>query len=143
MPRAGRRSGRHLNPCARLGRMGWAVPIPRDPNGDVKAPAFVVFDFASYADQKIFSSDSDLEIVCDGKTNFSGKAHLLLPNSVSEGGNAQFLTAQIPFEQFAKMGDARSLKVKLNARQFDLSPEAIAALRRMAAYVSQPHSPGG
>ena len=110
----------------------------RDPNGDVKAPAFVVFDFASYADQKIFSSDSDLEIVCDGKTNFTGKAHLLLPNSVSEGGNAQFLTAQIPFEQFAKMGDARSLKVKLNARQFDLSPEAIAALRRMAAYVLPP-----
>src|SRR5438105_14415932 len=110
----------------------------RDPNGDVKAPAFVVFDFASYADQKIFSSDSDLEIVCDGKTNFSGKAHLLLPNSGSESGKAQFLTAQIPFEQFAKMGDARSLKVKLNARQFDLSPEAIAALRRMAAYVLPP-----
>ncbi len=110
----------------------------RDPNGDVKAPAFVVFDFASYADQKIFSSDSDLEIVCDGKSDFSGKAHLLLPNSGSEGSNTQFLTAQIPFEQFAKMGDARSLKVKLNARQFDLSPEAIAALRRMASYAMPP-----
>src|SRR5207253_9394861 len=100
--------------------------------------SFVVFYFSAYADQKLVSSYSDLEIVCDGKSDFSGKAHLLLPNSGSEGGNAQFLTAQIPFEPFVKMGDARSLKVKLNARQFDLSPEAIAALRQMAAYVLPP-----
>ena len=116
----------------------------RDLNVKVAAPAFVVFDFASYADRRIFSSDSDLEIVRDGKTDFSGKAHLLSPqNSGSQGNNAQFLTAQIPFVQFAKMGEARSLRVKLNAKQFDVSPDAIAALRRMAAYVSQPHSPGG
>jgi len=111
----------------------------RDPNGKISAPALVGFDFASYADPKLFSSDSSLEIVCDGQTNFSGKAHLLLPgDSRSEGNSAQFLTAQIPFAQFAKMGESRSVKVKLNARQFDLSPEAIAALRRMAAYVTPP-----
>lgn len=115
----------------------------RDPNGDVVAPAFVVFDFASYADRGIFSSDSDLEIVCDGKTNFSGKAHLLTKDSSSEGSKAQFLTAEVPFEQFAKMGDARNLKVKLNERQFDVTPEAIAALRRMSAYIPQSHSLGG
>ncbi|HEX7720883.1 MAG TPA: hypothetical protein VF397_01910 [Pyrinomonadaceae bacterium] len=116
----------------------------RAPNGKVAAPAFVVFDFASYADRRIFSSDSDLEIVCDGKTDFSGKAHLLSPqNSNSEGNNAQFLTAQIPFAQFAKMGEASSLKLKLDATQFDVGPEAIAALRRMAAYVTPPLRTGG
>jgi hypothetical protein len=116
----------------------------RDPNGKVTAPAFVVFDFASYADQRIFSSDSHLEIVCDGKTEFSGKAHLLSPqDSASKGNNGQFLTAEIPFAQFAKMGDASSLKVKLDAKQFDVSPEAIAALRRMAAYVTPPLRTGG
>jgi len=116
----------------------------RDPNGKVAAPAFVVFDFASYGDRKIFSSDSHLEIVCDGTTEFSGKAHLLSPqNSGSEGNNAQFLTAQIPFAQFAKMGEASNLKVKLDATQFDVSPEAIAALRRMAAHVLPPPGTGG
>lgn len=105
-----------------------------DPNAKVMAPAFVVFDLASYADRRIFSSDGDLEIISDGQTDFSGKAHLLSPDLASESNKAQFLTAQIPFEQFAKMGAAHSVKVKLNARQFDLSPEAIAALRRMAAY---------
>jgi hypothetical protein len=110
----------------------------RDPNGKVAAPAFVVFDFASYADRRIFSSDSDMEIICDGTTCFSGKAHLLSPDSGSQGNNAQFLTAQIPFAQFARMGEASSLKVKLDATQFDVSPEAIAALRRMAAYVIPP-----
>jgi len=115
----------------------------RDPNGKVAAPAFVVFDFASYADRRVFSSDSHLEIVCDGKTDFSGKAHLLSPQNSSEGNNAQFLTAQIPFAQFAKMGEASSLKVKLDATQFDVSPEAIAALRRMAAHVLPPPGTGG
>jgi len=115
----------------------------RDPNGKVAAPAFVVFDFASYADRRIFSSDSDLEIVCDGKTDYSGKAHLLSPQNSSEGNNAQFLTAQIPFAQFAKMGEASSLKVKLDATQFDVSPEAIAALRRMAAHVLPPPGTSG
>ncbi|HBB93760.1 MAG TPA: hypothetical protein DC054_00055 [Blastocatellia bacterium] len=109
-----------------------------DPNAKVMAPAFVVFDFASYADRRIFSSDSDLEIISDGQTDFSGKAHLLSPDLARASNNAQFLTAQIPFEQFAKMGAARSLKVKLNGRQFDVSPEAIAALRRMAAYAMPP-----
>lgn len=110
----------------------------RDPNAKVIAPAFVVFDFASYADRRTFSSDSDLEIISDGQTDFSGKAHLLLPDSAGASNNAQFLTAQIPFEQFAKMGAAHSLKVKLNAREFDLGPEAITALRRMAAYAMPP-----
>lgn len=110
----------------------------RDPNAKVIAPAFVVFDFASYGDRRIFSSDSDLEIISDGQADFSGKAHLLSPDSASASNNAQFLTAQIPFEQFAKMGAARSLKVKLNARQFDVGPEAITALRRMAAYAMPP-----
>jgi len=106
----------------------------RNPNGKTAAPALVGFDFASYADRKIFSVHTKLEIRCDDQLTFAGDAHLLSPeDSGSDGSTAQFLTAQIPFAQFAQMGNAREVKINLGRKQFTLTPEDIDALRRMAA----------
>lgn len=120
--------------------------VKGDARGPVKhaaPPSAVVFDFASYADQKAFSADAKLEILCDGKSDFSGKARLLLPKaSGSEGSNAQFLTAEIPFYQFFRMAEARHVTVKLDNQQYQLSPEAIAALKRIAGYVVPPVDDG-
>ena len=109
----------------------------RGPGRSATAPRLVTFDFASYADRPIFSADSKLEITCDGARGFSGNAHLLKPQeSGSEGSKAQFLMAEIPFDQFVKIGEAHQVQMKLNDQKYDLSPEAIAALKRMAGFVN-------
>jgi hypothetical protein len=110
----------------------------RDANRSL--PESVVFDFASYADSKVFPADARLDIRCDEVGVFSGSARLLTPqDSGSEGSTAQFLTAQIPVPQFSKMGTARQVKLKLGSKDFELSTEDVKALRTMSGYLSQPH----
>ena len=105
-----------------------------------RAPDSVVFDFASYADTKVFPGDAPLNIRFDGIVVFSGTARLLTPqDSASEGSTAQFLTAQIPAAQFSKIGTARQVELKLGGKDFELSTEDVKALRAMSLYISQPH----
>jgi len=112
-----------------------------DSNSKLGEPSLVVVDFASYADRKIFPENIKLEIRCDGVPAFSGNALLLTPQeSGSEGSTAQFLEAQIPIQQFAKMGSAREVKINLGNKVFQLSPEDIKALRAMSDYAPLPHS---
>ena len=103
-------------------------------------PDAVVFDFASYADAKVFPGNAMLNIRFDGTVVFSGSARLLTPqDSASEGSTAQFLTAQIPVAQFSKIGTARQVELKLGGKDFELSTEDVKALRTMSLYISQPH----
>jgi hypothetical protein len=112
-----------------------------DSNSKLGVPSLVVVDFASYADRKIFSENAKLEIRCDGVPAFSGNALLLTPqDSGSEGSTAQFLEAQIPIQQFAKMGSSREVKIKLGSKAFELSPADINALRAMNDYAPLPHT---
>jgi hypothetical protein len=108
----------------------------RDPNRS--APESVVFDFASYADRKIYPGNDQLDIWCDGVSVFSDSARLLIPDTASDGGRAQFLTAQIPVTQFVKIGMARQIKLKLGSRNFDLSPDDVEALHSISSYISLP-----
>ncbi|MDX6575102.1 MAG: hypothetical protein QOE96_1055 [Blastocatellia bacterium] len=103
------------------------------------APDSVVFDFASYAARKLFPGDASLDIRCDEIVVFSGNAHLLLPDSASQGSTAQFLTAQIPVAQFSMIGKAHQVNLKLGNKNFALSPEDIDALRALISYLSLPH----
>ena len=113
-----------------------------DSKSKLGEPSLVVVDFASYADRKIFPENAKLEIRCDGVPAFSGNALLLTPqDSGSEGSTAQFLEAQIPIQQFAKMGSSREVRIKLGNKAFELSPEDINALRAMSDYAPRPHSP--
>jgi hypothetical protein len=103
----------------------------------------VGFDFASYADRKIFAGNAKLEIRGDDVLAFTGDAQLLAPqDSGGDGSTAQFLTAQIPFPQFSKIANAQAVSIKLGTKQFQLSAEDVNSLRAMRAYVSQPHGEG-
>ncbi len=87
-------------------------------------------------------SNSKLGVPSLAVPTFAGDALLLTPqDSGSEGNTAQFLEAQIPMPQFAKMGSSREVKIKLGSRAFELSPEDINALRAMSDYAPLPHSP--
>ena len=115
----------------------------RDTTSKLVAPDWVGFDFASYADRKVFTGNSRLEIRGDDVLAFTGNARLLTAqDSGSEVSSAQFLTAQIPFQQFSKIANAEDVRIKLGTKEFQLSPEDVKSLRAMRAYVPQPHGEG-
>lgn len=103
------------------------------------APESVVFDFASYADKPFFSDNAKLEIYCDDRPALNGIARLM---SGKPSGNdqsvGQFLSVQISFKLFKRMGESRNVRIVLGPKRFDLLPDDIAALGAMSAYVHQP-----
>src|ERR1700730_13355538 len=115
----------------------------QDTKSKLVAPDWVGFDFASYSDRKVFAGNPKLEIRCDDVLAFIGDAHLLAAqDSGSDASTAQFLTAQIPFQQFSKSANAQDVRIKLGSKQFQLSAEDVNSLRAMRAYVPQSHGEG-
>lgn len=104
--------------------------------GKLEPPAQVTLDFASYSNQKIFTSNPDLEIRADNVTTVKSSGRLL---SSAESGSddtiAQFVTVHLPFEQFEKIAKARAVKITLGKKNFDLSDDDLVALRALCSYV--------
>lgn len=100
------------------------------------APDFVVFDFASYFDKPAFTASPALEIYCDGKLALKGFAQLM-PTTASgmEESVGQFLSVQVSFKLLQRMASSRRVRIILGQKQFELLPDDIHALARMAAYV--------
>jgi hypothetical protein len=103
------------------------------------APESVVFDFASYADKPFFSDNAKLEIYCDDRLALNGIARLMSGKpSDNDQRVGQFLSVQISFKLFKRMGESRNVRIVLGPKRFDLLPDDIAALGAMSAYVHQP-----
>jgi len=109
------------------------------------APEFVSFEFASYADKKVFHGNPALVIDGDRQTIFATKAQLLVSENAptSNDGAPQFLNAQMPFPEFLRVAEASKVRIQLGNKKFDLSPEDLAALREMTIYVKRPDKNGG
>ena len=111
----------------------------RGPMRSAVAPENVTFDFASYSHQKEFSSDVRLGIMCDRNPEFDTTARLLSTTDASTAGSyVQFLRAEIPFIQFAKMGEAAEVRLRLGEKQYQLKSDETAALKRLADLVRPP-----
>lgn len=103
------------------------------------APESVVFDFASYADKPFFSDNAKLEIYCDDRLALNGVARLMSGKpSDNDQSVGQFLSVQISFKLFKRMGESRNVRIVLGPKRFDLLPDDIAAIGAMSAYVHQP-----
>ncbi|MGH9874119.1 MAG: hypothetical protein ACRD9S_16835 [Pyrinomonadaceae bacterium] len=96
-------------------------------------PSAVIFDFASFAPEKVFKEDPVLKLVADGIAIYNDKAHNL--NATTTGGN-EFLVQAIPLAQFLKVADAKTVVLTLGNREYLLSEEQLEALRDMATYAN-------
>ena len=97
-------------------------------------PSAVVFTFASFAPEKVFTSDPQLRIVADGQTIFNDKAH---NQSVGVDGGNEFLVQGVPLAQFLKMTEAKTVVLSLGGKEYLLSDKNLRSLREMASYASQ------
>ena len=99
-------------------------------------PQYVVFDFASYTDKPVFDGNPPLEIYCDERLALKGQAQLVPATEAGTNESiAQFLTVQVSFKLLRRMGRSRHVRVVLGSKQFQLLPDDITALARIAAYV--------
>lgn len=96
-------------------------------------PDAVVFNFASYAPEKLFNGDPQLRIIADGYTIFNDKARNLSQRSA--GGN-EFLVQGIPLAQFLKMTAARRVVLGLGGKEFLLNDSQLRALGDMGNYAN-------
>ena len=94
-------------------------------------PSAVIFNFASFAPEKVFKDDPALKIVADGVAVFNNKAHNL--STTTTGGN-EFLVQAIPLDQFLKVTAAKTVVLTLGSKEFLLSESQMRALRDMAVY---------
>lgn len=105
-------------------------------------PESVDLDFASYAPKPVFAQDAKLEIYCDDRLILKGLAQLRPSgDSSADSTIAQFLSTRFSFRAFQKMGAARSVKIKLESKTFELSPADIDALAGMSSYGVGPSAP--
>ena len=94
-------------------------------------PSAIIFNFASFAPEKVFRDAPALKIVADGATVFNDKAHNI--SATTAGGN-EFLGQAIPLDQFLKMTAAKTVVLTLGSKEFLLSESQMRALRDMAVY---------
>jgi len=96
-------------------------------------PSAVIFNFASFAPEKVFKGDPALRIVADGITVFDDKAHNM--SATTAGGN-EFLVQAIPLDQFLKVTAAKTVVLTLGNKEYLLSESQMRALRDMAVYAN-------
>ncbi len=96
-------------------------------------PSAIIFDFASFAPEKIFKGDPVLRIVADGNTIYNDKAHNL--STTTEGGN-EFLVQAVPLDQFLKLTEAKTVVLALGNKEYLLTETQLHALRDMASYAN-------
>lgn len=103
-------------------------------------PSAVIFNFASFAPEKVFKNDPVLKIVADGLTVFDDKAHNL--STTTAGGN-EFLVQAIPLDQFLKVTAAKTVILTLGSKEYLLAENQLLALRDMAVYANsgRKHNP--
>jgi len=105
-------------------------------------PEYVVLDFASYADKRLFEGNAALEIYCDDRLALKGNAQLI-PTAESgiEESIGQYLSARVSFKLLKRMATAKQVRIVLGSKQFQLLPDDVTALARMTGYVSDESAP--
>ena len=93
-------------------------------------PKTVQFDFASYSSTPRFKETEAITFVADGK-------RLLKTKGTFHGNDAQFCYLPVPYPAFRKMIDAKTLTIKVGAKEYTLTPFQFRALQKMGDYVTE------
>src|SRR6185437_10858281 len=102
----------------------------------IQPPEYVVLDFASYSEKPIFDGNPTLEIYCDDRLALKGFAQLLSgQQSGIDETIGQFASTRVPFRLLQRMAKSNRVTIVVAAKRFQLLPDDVVALARIAAYV--------
>ena len=102
-------------------------------NGDTREgpappPATVSFDFASYSETPRFKQVTPIFFIADGKPVVNAQGTFT-------GNNAQFCYLPVSYSAFRRLLGANELTIRIEDKDYPLTPPQFAALKRMNDYV--------
>jgi hypothetical protein len=100
----------------------------------VAAPRSVSFDFSSYSEKSMFPGEPQIVFLADGKIVFETAAQFSTSKSL-EGKFSEFLLLPVPYTAFRRLAAAKSVRLRIGDREYELTEEQVEALREMTAYV--------
>jgi hypothetical protein len=93
-------------------------------------PKTVEFDFASYSGKPRFAETVPITFTADEEV-------VLKTKGTFHGNDAQFCYLPVPYPAFRKMIDAKTLTIKVGAKEYTLTPFQFRALQKMDDYVTE------
>jgi len=99
------------------------------------APAFIRFDFASFAAKPAFPGVTEVAFIGD-RINYQTKGQFSTSRS-NDGLASEFLYLTVPYPIFRQMIASKGLTIKLGEKQYQLTNEQVQALRKMTQYVKE------
>jgi len=102
----------------------------------LKAPMIVTFDFASYAPKPKFPDLSTITISADRKIVFEAKGQFST-SKLADGTFSEFLHLPLPYRAFINMTTGENVSIKVGTRDYELTNNQIAAMRKMSRYVKE------
>lgn len=107
----------------------------------VAAPRHVDFEFVSYSKRRIFDDDDRLSVVADGRELLSRAPQMTSHGRGQDGTYAEVVKHRLSYREFTRLAGARAAVFTLGPKEFDLSPEHLAALRGMKECVDAGECP--
>lgn len=112
---------------------GDNVSAPR-----VVTPKSVILDFSTYSEKRLFPDNPKFTLYVDERKIFYGTARTTqVLGSNAEKSVNEFLTQEIPYDQFSQLCNGGKVKFVLGAKEFELTPSHLQALRAMKSCVEQ------
>ena len=93
-------------------------------------PKMVQFDFASYSSTPRFPETVQFTFIADGKPVFRA-------TGTFQGNDAQFCYLPVSYPAFRQMIAAKSLTIKVGAKEYPLTPDQFGAVQKMGDYVTE------
>ncbi|HKV35495.1 MAG TPA: hypothetical protein VJP89_14260 [Pyrinomonadaceae bacterium] len=95
-----------------------------------RPPKTVQFDFASYSSTPRFEETESITFVTGGKPVFATKGTF-------HGNDTQFCYLPVPYPAFRKMIAARSLTIRVGAKEYSLTPRQFGVVQKMGEYITE------
>lgn len=93
-------------------------------------PKMVQFDFASYSSTPRFPETVQFTFIADGKPVFR-------TTGTFQGNDAQFCYLPVSYPAFRQMIAAKSLTIKVGAKEYPLTPDQFGAVQKMGDYITE------
>ena len=100
-----------------------------------RAPAFIRFDFASFAAKPIFPGLTNIAFVGD-QIKYQTEGQFTTSRS-NDGLTSEFLYLTVPYSMFRQMSAGKALTLKLGEKNYQLTVEQLQALKKMRQYVKE------
>ena len=99
-------------------------------------PTFVSFDFNVYSSSPLFTKETEIALLANGRLAFTHKDRFSMQKQ-SDGLFLQTLAIKVPFSNFKKFAKGTTGAIQVGKDQYGLTAGQLAGLREMTKYVQE------